>query len=99
MTYKNGSYTATATYAAPSGTETIKVALTITSNNVTAAKVTSVTVDAAAATWEAKFESGISAAVVGKPIATLSVKSVGGASLPSAGFTTALTAIKTQAKG
>ena len=87
------------TYTAPSGTETIKVALTITSNNVTAAKATSVTVDAGASTWEAKFESGISAAVVGKPIATLNIKSVGGASLPSVGFNNAVTAIKAQAKG
>jgi hypothetical protein len=96
--YKDGSYTEQGTYASPGGQELISVALTLKSNMVTAVTVKTVKADPTATTYEAMFESGIGAVVVGKNINTLNVSRVAGSSLTSMGFNDALTKIKAAAK-
>jgi hypothetical protein len=98
LAYKNGNYSATGTYTSPGGSETLRVTLTLGSDIVTALKVVSVKVDATAANYEAQFESGINAVVVGKDISSLNVGTVAGSSLTSIGFNNALATIKAHAK-
>jgi hypothetical protein len=98
VNYKDGSYTEQGTYASPGGQEVISVALTLKSNIVTAVTVKTVKADPTATTYEAMFESGIGAVVVGKNINTLNVSRVAGSSLTSLGFNNALTKIKADAK-
>jgi hypothetical protein len=96
--YKDGSYSQQGTYASPGGQEVISVALTLKSNIVTAVTVKTVKADPTATSYEAMFESGIGAAVVGKNINTLNVSRVSGSSLTSMGFNDALIKIKADAK-
>jgi hypothetical protein len=96
--YNDGSYSQQGIYASPGGQEVISVALTLKSDIVTAVTVTTVTADPTATAYEAMFESGIGAVVVGKNITTLNVSHVAGSSLTSLGFNDALTKIKGVAK-
>jgi hypothetical protein len=97
-TYKDGTYTEQGTYTSPGGQELISVKLTIASNAVKAVTVKTVKADPTATQYEAQFESGISAAIVGKKINDLNVTQVAGSSLTSQGFDDALTKIKADAK-
>jgi uncharacterized protein with FMN-binding domain len=97
-TYKNGSYTAPGTYVSPGGEEHISVTLTLSKNVITAMKVITVKADPTATGYEGLFESGISAATVGKNINTLNIGVVSGSSLTSMGFNMALAKIKADAK-
>jgi hypothetical protein len=97
-TYKDGTYAENGSYNSPGGHETINVSLTLKANVVTAVTVKTVTADATAASYEKLFIGGISKEVVGKKLNTLSVSRVGGSSLTSQGFNSALTAIKADAK-
>jgi hypothetical protein len=60
--------------------------------------VTSVKIDSTAASYEAAFEGGIQAIVVGKDIDSLNVGPVAGSSLTSVGFNRAIATIKGLAK-
>jgi uncharacterized protein with FMN-binding domain len=95
--YTDGTYTAQASYQAPSGTESITVELTIANNAVTALTVTNQATDHEARQFQQRFSSGISAAVVGKDLSSLSVSRVSGSSLTSAGFNAAVEEIRSQA--
>ncbi len=94
--YKDGSYTESGSYQSPGGTESITVKLTIAADKVTAVTVTPHASGTAAA-YQQQFVSGISAAVVGKDLSTLSVSRVAGSSLTSGGFNAAVKAIKADA--
>ena len=96
--YKDGTYTEHGSYTSPGGQETISVELTIASNAVKAVTVKTVKADPTAQQYEAQFEGGISAAIVGKKINDLNVTTVAGSSLTSQGFDDALTKIKASAK-
>lgn len=98
VTYKDGSYSALGHYQSPGGTETMKVTLTLASGVITALDVTSVQVDPTAAGYEADFEGGVNAVVVGRPISTLRVGAIGGSSLTSIGFNAAIATIRSEAK-
>jgi uncharacterized protein with FMN-binding domain len=97
-TYKDGTYTEQGTYSSPGGQELISVKLTIASDAVKAVTVKTVKADPTATQYEAQFEGGISAAIVGKKIDDLNVTQVAGSSLTSQGFDDALTKIKSDAK-
>jgi uncharacterized protein with FMN-binding domain len=97
-TYKDGTYTEKGVYTSPGGQETISVKLTLKSNVVTAVTVKTIQADPTATSYERQFEGGISAVVVGKKINSLNVSRVGGSSLTSQGFNSALDAIKADAK-
>jgi hypothetical protein len=73
------------------------VSLTLASGVVTAVKTTTSGTSPDEVHYQGEFNSGISAAVVGKKIDELSVDKVGGSSLTSDGFNTALDKIKTEA--
>ena len=96
--YTDGTYTADGTYSSPGGEEEIAVTLSVKSNLITAVTVTTVKADPTAAQYEQMFAGGISAAAVGKPLATLSVGTVAGSSLTTQGFTAALNTIRSKAE-
>lgn len=96
-TYKDGTYTESATYQAPSGTETVDVTITLADDVITAVEVAGHATDPQAKLHQGEFASGISAAVVGKDIDQISVDKVGGSSLTSGGFNKAVDAIKSDA--
>lgn len=95
--YKDGTYTESADYQAPSGTETVDVTLTLSGGVVTAVTVTGHATDPQAKLHQGQFAGGISAAVVGKKLDDLQVDKVGGSSLTSGGFNAAVEEIKTDA--
>lgn len=95
--YKDGTYTESAEYQAPSGTETIDVTLTLASDVATAVTVTGHATDPQAKLHQGQFAGGVSAVVVGKKIADLTVDKVGGSSLTSSGFNAAVSKIKADA--
>jgi uncharacterized protein with FMN-binding domain len=96
-TYADGTYTADASYQAPSGTETVTVELTITDDTVTAVTVSQDSSDREAREFQERFASGIAAQVVGKDVSSLSVSRVSGSSLTSGGFNAAVEEIRSQA--
>ena len=97
--YKDGTYTESANYQAPSGTETVDVTITLAGSVVTAVTVQGHATDPQAKIHQGQFASGISAVVVGKNIDQLKVDKVGGSSLTSGGFNAAVKVIKADAAG
>lgn len=96
-TYKDGTYTESASYSAPSGTETVDVTLTLADNVITAVEVTGHATDPQAKEHQGEFKDGIAAVVVGKNIDEIQVDKVGGSSLTSGGFNKAVDLIKADA--
>ena len=95
--YRDGSYTASASYLAPSGTEKIDVELRLTNDVITSLTVTPHAYDRNAAKFQEQFVNGIGDAVVGADIDLLAIARVAGSSLTSGGFNSALAEIKGQA--
>lgn len=96
--YKDGAYTATGNYMAPSGNEHIVVSLTIKNDKVTAVTSTSPSSNREAKRFQGFFSSGVSGAVVGKSIDQVNLTVISGSSLTPEGFMDALAKIKLQAK-
>ena len=92
--YKDGTYTQTASYQAPSGTEKVDVTITLAGNVITAVTVVGHATDPEAKTYQKEFAAGVGAVAVGKKIADIKVDKVGGSSLTSGGFNTAVEAIR-----
>lgn len=95
--FADGTYTADGDYVAPSGPESVTVTLTVADGVVTAVEVVGHATDPQAKSHQAEFIGGISAEVVGKPLAGLSVDRVAGSSLTGRGFNAALDAIRADA--
>lgn len=95
--HATGSWTETGDYQTPGGQESVAVTLTAKDGTVTAVKVTGSGSTPNSQQYEAQFESGIAAAVVGKPLATLQVGAVSGSSLTGAGFDAAVAKIRADA--
>jgi uncharacterized protein with FMN-binding domain len=95
--YRDGSYTASASYLAPSGTETIDVEVRISDDVITSLTVTPHAYDRNAARFQEQFVGEIGDAVVGEDIDLLAINRVAGSSLTSGGFNVALAEIKDQA--
>lgn len=96
-TYADGTYTESADYQAPSGTETVDVTITLADNVITAVEVTGHATDPQAKQHQGEFKGGIAAVVVGKNIDEIQVDKVGGSSLTSGGFNKAIDLIKADA--
>jgi uncharacterized protein with FMN-binding domain len=96
--YKDGSYSATASYDSPGGTEKITIDVTLQNGVVTATSATSGATDPEASEYQGDFISGYKQLVVGKKVESISLSRVSGSSLTSQGFNSALTAIKKQAQ-
>lgn len=98
LKYKNGQYTATGSYDCPSGTEKIGVTITLASDKVVSANLDLLGGAGLSHSFQASFQSGYSPQVIGKDIGSVSVGTVSGSSLTSAGFNDALKQIESQAK-
>lgn len=95
--YTDGDYTAEGDYVSPAGPSQVTVELTLEGDIVTAVTVTPLSTDPTAKGFQTQFADGISAAIVGEDIDTLTVSRVGGSSLTSGGFNDALAQIKAEA--
>lgn len=96
-TYTDGTYTESADYSAPSGTETVDVTLTLADGVITDVKVAGHATDPQAKLHQGQFADGIAGVVVGKSIDQIKVDKVGGSSLTSGGFNAAVDLIKADA--
>ena len=96
--YKNGTYAADGSYGTPEGQVAINVSVTLLSDIITDANVTSVSGDRTSVRYQNKFISGYKQYVVGKNIADVQLSRVSGSSLTPEGFNSALATIKAQAK-
>jgi len=92
-----GTWTETGDYQTPGGQESVTVTLTAKSGVVTAVKVTGSGGSPNSQQYQSAFISGISSAVVGKPLATLDVGAVSGSSLTGNGFDAAVEKIRADA--
>lgn len=97
-TYKNGTYTATASYDSPAGKESIGVSITLVNDIIADATVTPMAKDKTSDRYQDMFVSGYKTYVIGKDISTLQLGAVSGSSLTPVGFNNALTQIKAQAR-
>lgn len=95
--YTDGTYTESADYQAPSGTETVDVTITLADSVITDVQVTGHATDPQAKVHQGEFASGIAGVVVGKKIDDIQVDKVGGSSLTSGGFNAAVDLIKADA--
>lgn len=93
----SGTWTETGSYSTPGGQESVKVTLTAKAGTVTALKVSGSGGTPNSRQYQSAFESGISSAVVGKPLATLKVGAVSGSSLTGNGFNAAVEKIRADA--
>lgn len=97
--YADGTYTASGEYVSPAGTESVTVTLTLKDSVVTEVSSTDSAENPKSQYFQKQFADGIASAVVGKPIGSVALTVVNGASLTSKGFMDALEKIKGEAKG
>lgn len=95
--YADGTYTESASYQSPNGTETIDVTITLAGDVITAVEVVGHGASPDSKHYQGEFIGGIDAMVVGKDIDSISVSKVAGSSLTSGGFNKAIEAIKDDA--
>lgn len=95
--YTDGTYTETASYQSPNGTETIDVTVSLESDVITDVEVVGHGESADSKLHQGFFIDGIAAVVVGQDIDEISVSKVSGSSLTSGGFNKAIEAIKADA--
>ena len=92
-----GTWTETGEYQTPGGRESVEVTLTAKDGTVTAVEVKGSGGSPNSQRYQGQFISGISAEVVGKPLATLKVGAVSGSSLTGQGFNAAVDEIRSDA--
>lgn len=97
--FKDGSYSASGSYATPEGQESITVNITIADGTVTGTSLGQNGSNRETREYQAKFASGYEAQVIGKALSEISLSRVSGSSLTSNGFNKALQTIKDQAQG
>ena len=95
--YADGTYTESADYQSPNGSETVEVTLTLENNIITAVEVVGDGDNPDSRRYQGEFADGIGDVVVGKNIDEISVSKVAGSSLTSGGFNDAVEAIKADA--
>lgn len=96
--YKDGTYSATGVYTAPSGSEDLGVSLTLKGNIITDVTVTNTAKNEVSIKLQNMFIDGYKVLVVGKDINTVKLDKVSGSSLTPKGFNDALDKIKLQAQ-
>lgn len=96
--YKNGTYSATASYMSPGGQDQVAVTLTLINDIITDVSVTPTANDSTSRKYQGRFVSGYKQYVVGQNISTVKLTIVSGSSLTPIGFNSALELIKAQAK-
>lgn len=95
--FRDGTYTERGGYQSPGGPESVSVTLGVAQGLVTAVKVVGSGGTPNAQHYQSAFASGVSGAVVGKPLAGLSVGATSGSSLTPKGFDAALDKIRADA--
>jgi len=95
--YADGTYTESANYQSPNGTETVEVTMTLENDIITAVEVVGDGDNPDSKHYQGEFAGGIGAVVVGKDIDEIAVSKVAGSSLTSGGFNDAVEAIKADA--
>jgi uncharacterized protein with FMN-binding domain len=95
--FADGTYEASGSYQAPSGTESIDVTVTLEGGVITDVQVVGNATDPEAQQHQGEFIGGIAEQVVGKPIDEIQVSKVSGSSLTSGGFNKAIDEIKAEA--
>lgn len=97
-TYKDGTYSSSSTYYVPHGSESIKVTLTVKSGVVTDSSIENSEGDRESIEYQEEFASEYKTYVVGKPISSLQLSYVAGASDTTQGFNDALDKIRSEAQ-
>lgn len=97
-TYKDGTYTADASYYVPHGNEDIKVTLTVANGVVTDSSIINSESDRDSERYQEDFAAEYKTLVVGKNLADIKLSYVAGASDTTNGFNDAMTQIRTQAQ-
>lgn len=95
--YKDGTYTATGSYATPGGKESIDLEVRLVNDTVQSVELTQKAMTGEAKEYQARFASGYKSVVVGKSIDEVSLSRVAGSSLTSTGFNNAIDQIKNDA--
>lgn len=95
--YTDGTYDASGSYQSPNGTEEVDVTITLEGDVITAVEVVGHGSSPDSKRYQGEFIDGIAAEVVGKDIDDIQVDRVGGSSLTSGGFNSAVEEIKAEA--
>ena len=95
--FKDGSYSQSADYDTPGGTESIGVSISIKDGVVTDSTVQNKANNRDSEEYQAAFVQSYKTYVVGKKISDLNLSRISGSSLTSDGFNAAIDMIKTQA--
>lgn len=98
QTYTNGTFAAVGDYNSPAGPESVKVSLTLKNGVIQDASYQGTATLGKSQKYQEAFGQGYRDQVVGKPISSLSLDVVNGASLTSQGFMDAVAKIKVEAK-
>jgi uncharacterized protein with FMN-binding domain len=96
--YKNGTFTAASTYYVPHGSETIQVSLTLSQGVVSNVSIQNSQGDNVSARYQQDFAAVYRSYVIGKPVSSLRLNAVAGASDTSDGFNAAVSQIASQAR-
>ncbi|MEJ7648731.1 MAG: FMN-binding protein [Nakamurella sp.] len=96
--FRDGDYASTGRYLTPGGNESIEVTLRVRDGVITAATSRTEALSPTARQFQEQFRVAIAAQVVARPLSSVSVDVVAGASLTSSGFNDALTRIRTEAR-
>lgn len=96
--YKDGTYSASATYLTPGGTEKVDIKVTVASDTVSAVEFTGHPTTREAETYQGQFEENLDDQVVGKELDEINLSRVSGSSLTPNGFNKALEVVKNDAK-
>jgi len=95
--YTDGQYSATGSYVTPDGQESIQVNVTVKNDTIVDASVAPLSRSSTSWQYQEIFAQNFQPYVVGKPIDSVSLNWVSGASLTPRGFNEALSQIKAQA--
>jgi hypothetical protein len=95
--YRNGSYSASVTYAVPGGTNQLTVNVTIANDIVTVVSDQHNPNSSESTFYINSFEGGVQGLVVGKKLNQITLSKVNASSLTPVGFNNAINQIKTLA--
>lgn len=95
--FRDGEYASTGRYLTPGGDESIEVTLRVRDGVITAATSRTEALSPTARQFQEQFRVAIAAQVVARPLSSVTVDVVAGASLTSSGFNDALARIRSEA--
>ena len=95
--YTDGTFSAAGSYNSPEGSESVNISLTLKGGVITDSTFQGNATNPRSQKFQQLFSDGYKQLVVGKPIDSLSLTVVNGASLTPAGFMDAVSKIQTQA--